>query len=408
MQFGHRGANHPVQDLTTGRVEITSQNHGFVVRPESLPAGRRGDPRLAVRRHARGPAPARPAGVLGAVPSRSLARPHDSYRSRLSADRAWSSLRRPLGKGDRRGGALRRADADAQADRHHVDPGDRRRADRDRPGLRVRLLRHAGVQGAEGRGLSGDPGQLEPGHDHDRPGAGGRDLRRADHARGGRPDHRARAARCLPADDGRPDRAQHGAHAGRGRHLRALRRRADRRHARGDRQGRGPRAVPRRDGADRARDAASVVVRSLGRGRAAALAEVGLPAIIRPSYTLGGWGGGVAYNREEFDQIVAAGLDASPIARGPGRGVGARLERVRDGGGPRPRRQLHHRLLDRERRPDGRPHRRQHHRRAGADADRQGIPADAQRLDRGAARDRGRHRRLERTVRGQSGGRPAW
>ena len=39
MHFGHRGANHPVQDLATGRVEITSQNHGFVVERESLPAG---------------------------------------------------------------------------------------------------------------------------------------------------------------------------------------------------------------------------------------------------------------------------------------------------------------------------------------------------------------------------------
>ncbi len=39
MKFGHHGANHPVQDLATGKVEITSQNHGFAVRPESLPAG---------------------------------------------------------------------------------------------------------------------------------------------------------------------------------------------------------------------------------------------------------------------------------------------------------------------------------------------------------------------------------
>jgi carbamoyl-phosphate synthase small subunit len=38
MHLGHRGANHPVQDLTTGKVEITSQNHGFKVIPESLPA----------------------------------------------------------------------------------------------------------------------------------------------------------------------------------------------------------------------------------------------------------------------------------------------------------------------------------------------------------------------------------
>ncbi|MSO65363.1 MAG: carbamoyl-phosphate synthase small subunit [Alphaproteobacteria bacterium] len=39
MHQGHRGANHPVKDLATGRVEITSQNHGFVVDPDSLPAG---------------------------------------------------------------------------------------------------------------------------------------------------------------------------------------------------------------------------------------------------------------------------------------------------------------------------------------------------------------------------------
>ncbi|MFM8499813.1 MAG: carbamoyl-phosphate synthase large subunit [Chakrabartia sp.] len=42
------------------------------------------------------------------------------------------------------------------------------------------------------------------------------------------------------------------------------------------------------------------------------LEKVGLPAIIRPSFTLGGTGGGVAYNREEFESIVRAGLDASP------------------------------------------------------------------------------------------------
>ncbi len=39
MEIGHRGANHPVKDLETGKVEITSQNHGFCVMPDSLPAG---------------------------------------------------------------------------------------------------------------------------------------------------------------------------------------------------------------------------------------------------------------------------------------------------------------------------------------------------------------------------------
>jgi carbamoyl-phosphate synthase large subunit len=47
----------------------------------------------------------------------------------------------------------------------------------------------------------------------------------------------------------------------------------------------------------------------------AALEFVGLPAIIRPSFTLGGTGGGVAYNREEFFEIVERGLDASPTAQ---------------------------------------------------------------------------------------------
>ncbi|HVJ78285.1 MAG TPA: carbamoyl-phosphate synthase large subunit [Hyphomicrobium sp.] len=45
---------------------------------------------------------------------------------------------------------------------------------------------------------------------------------------------------------------------------------------------------------------------------AEALEHVGLPAIIRPSFTLGGTGGGIAYNREEFFEIAERGLDASP------------------------------------------------------------------------------------------------
>ena len=38
LKFGHRGANHPVKKLDTGKIEITSQNHGFAVDPDSLPA----------------------------------------------------------------------------------------------------------------------------------------------------------------------------------------------------------------------------------------------------------------------------------------------------------------------------------------------------------------------------------
>jgi len=47
----------------------------------------------------------------------------------------------------------------------------------------------------------------------------------------------------------------------------------------------------------------------------ALLPTVGLPAIVRPSYTLGGEGGGVAYNKDEFREIVSRGLDLSPVGQ---------------------------------------------------------------------------------------------
>ncbi len=45
-----------------------------------------------------------------------------------------------------------------------------------------------------------------------------------------------------------------------------------------------------------------------------ALEDIGLPAIIRPSFTLGGTGGGIAYNKAEFIDIVERGIDASPTS----------------------------------------------------------------------------------------------
>jgi carbamoyl-phosphate synthase large subunit len=55
----------------------------------------------------------------------------------------------------------------------------------------------------------------------------------------------------------------------------------------------------------------SAIAHTLAEARAA-LAEVGLPAVIRPSFTLGGTGGGIAYNKTEFERIVTGGLEASP------------------------------------------------------------------------------------------------
>ncbi|SDG40641.1 carbamoyl-phosphate synthase large subunit [Roseospirillum parvum] len=46
-----------------------------------------------------------------------------------------------------------------------------------------------------------------------------------------------------------------------------------------------------------------------------ALADIGLPVIIRPSFTLGGQGGGVAYNVEEYERIISGGLAASPVGQ---------------------------------------------------------------------------------------------
>ena len=57
--------------------------------------------------------------------------------------------------------------------------------------------------------------------------------------------------------------------------------------------------------------ARSIVIHSMNE-TADALEEIGLPAIIRPSFTLGGTGGGIAYNRDDFERICRDGLDASP------------------------------------------------------------------------------------------------
>jgi carbamoyl-phosphate synthase large subunit len=57
--------------------------------------------------------------------------------------------------------------------------------------------------------------------------------------------------------------------------------------------------------------AKSQIARSLDESLAIA-GELGYPVVVRPSFTMGGSGGGIAYNREELEQIVARGLDASP------------------------------------------------------------------------------------------------
>ena len=232
-----------------------------------------------------------------------------------------------------------------------------------------------------GRGARGHARQQQPGDDHDRPRDRRSHLRRAADAEVARRDHRAASGptRCCRRSAARPrstSRCELGEHGMLEKYGVELIGASDR----GDQGRRRSPAVPRRDARDRRRRAARARVRQVaGGGARRGRRDRASRSIIRPSFTLGGVGGGIAYNIEEFREIAERGLEHEPGARGPGRGVGDRLEGVRARGDARRRRQLRRHLLDREHRPDGRAHRRQHHRRAGADAHRQGIPADARR-----------------------------
>ena len=59
----------------------------------------------------------------------------------------------------------------------------------------------------------------------------------------------------------------------------------------------------------------SEVVHNRSGGSRSAIEHVGLPAILRPSFTMGGTGGGIAYNLEEYFEIIERGLDASPTSQ---------------------------------------------------------------------------------------------
>jgi hypothetical protein len=123
------------------------------------------------------------------------------------------------------------------------------------------------------------------------------------------------------------------------------------------------------------------------------------PLIIRPAFTLGGTGGGIAYNRDEFEEIAKRGIELSPVNEilVEESLLGWKeyeMEVMRD-----QRRQLRHHLLHRELRSDGRPHRRLHHRRAHPDPHRQGVPDHARPELRRDPRRRRRDRRLQHPVR---------
>ena len=145
----------------------------------------------------------------------------------------------------------------------------------------------------------------------------------------------------------------------------------------------------------------SAVVKSMEEAKAA-VKQTGIPAIIRPSFTLGGSGGGIARTEAEFEEIVDPRPHDVARPRGADRRVDPRLEGIRTRGHARQGRQLRRHLLDRELRPDGRAHRRLHHRGARADPLRSRVPEDAERGPRHHPRGRRRDRRFEHPVRDRS------
>ena len=183
LPFGHRGANHPVRDLHTGRVEITSQNHGFAALG---PGGERtidGDEPVRWETDFGAAALSHvnlydrtveglelldvPGGTVQYHPEAGPG-PHDSlylFDRFLSASGRRRSLPMPRASDIRKVLILGSGP---------IVIGQAAEFD---------YSRRAGLQGAARGGLRGRARQLQPGHDHDRPRVRRRDLHRAAAAR---------------------------------------------------------------------------------------------------------------------------------------------------------------------------------------------------------------------------------
>ena len=218
-------------------------------------------------------------------------------------------------------------------------------------------------------------------------------------ARDPHPDHRAGAARRPAAHPRRPDGAEPGHGAGRGRRARRARRRAHRGQRRGHRHRRGPRAVQAGDDRDRPRRCpTSGIAHTLD--EALAVVERDRPARSSSAPpTSSAAGAPASPRRPRSSPSGQARPRRQPHLRDPHRAVDRRVEGVRARGHARPGRQLRGHLLDRERRPHGRAHRRLDHGGAGPDPVRRRVPAHARRRLRLHPPGRGGDRRLQRAVR---------
>ena len=236
LPFGHRGANHPVKDLRTGRIAITSQNHGFAVRRRGRRADRvrarrrRAHAREPLRRHGRGHPPARRARPAASSTTRRPGRgPNDSlglFDEFIDAVRGGPRLmpRRDdiqkilvLGSGPIVIGQAAEFDySGAQACKVLLEEGYEVVLVNSNPATIMTDPEFATATYVEPL----LPGPVTQVIEREQPGRAAADARRA-------------------------DRAQPRQGALRGRHARAPRRRADRRELRRDQPRRGPRAVRR-------------------------------------------------------------------------------------------------------------------------------------------------------------------
>ena len=313
LRFGHRGANHPVKDLAD-RADRDHQPEPRLRGASGPAASTRSTPTSPVRWETDfGAAELTHINLYdrtveglrlprGAAPARSSTTPR---RARARTTRCISST-----------ASSPRSAPDAAPRRHPADHDPRLGADRDRPGGRVRLLRAPGLQGARRGGLRGRARQLEPGDDHDRPGVRDRDLHRAAAARArSRRSSRASApTRCCRRSAARPRSTSPG--AARGRHARALRRRADRRRLRRDRARRGPRPLPRDDARPPA--CACRAARSRPTSREALRRARRRSACRRSCARRSRSAARAAASRaraRSYERIVAGGIAASPIGQ---------------------------------------------------------------------------------------------
>ena len=253
------------------------------------------------------------------------------------------------------------------------------------------------------RGLPRRPGQLQPGHHHDRPRAGRRDLHRADHARGRwRPSSpRSGPTRMLPTVGGQTGLnlalalSENGVLARYGvtllgASLEAIQAAEDRRRFRKTSCWRpGCRCRPA------GRPSRWPRPRRWPR-------QTGYPLLVRASFALGGSGASVGLPAGRAGRGRAQGHRRVAHRPGLDRAVDHGLEGVRAGGDARPGRQLRGGVQHREPGPHGRAHRRQHHRGPGADADRPRVPGAARPGAPGDAGRGGADRRRQRAVRRRS------